>query len=232
MNTEQISEKSNNQASLTGTIKSIELGHELYGEQFFYMTIKAQRLSGTYDEIPVTVSERLMIDNDYGVGDIVSVTGQFRSYNAVENGKNRLRLSVFAKAISHYTDEDKNVNEVSFKGFICKPPVKRSTPLGREIADVLIAVNRNYNKSDYIPLVIWGRHARYAATLKVGDKIEVSGRMQSREYQKQSEDGLLTKTAYEVSVNRISLVDKGRAKMNSHDEKKLEAYDEQYVEIL
>lgn len=214
MNTEQINQKSNNHAELTGTIKSIELGHELYGEQFFYMTVKAQRLSGTYDEVPVTVSERLMIDDDYGVGDMVSVTGQFRSYNVAENGKNRLRLSVFAKAISHYADKDKNVNEVSLNGYICKPPIKRSTPLGREIADVLMAVNRDYNKSDYIPLVIWGRNARYAATLKVGDKIEISGRMQSREYQKQSEDGLLTKIAYEVSVNRISLVDKGKVSEN------------------
>lgn len=208
MNTEQTNKNSNNQASLTGKIKSIAFGHISYGEQFFDMTVKVQRLSGTYDEIPVTVSERLMIGEDYGVGDVVSVTGQFRSFNAIEDGKSHLKLTLFAKGISHYAEKDKNENELYLNGYICKQPIKRSTPLGRQITDILIAINREYGKSDYIPVIVWGRNARYAATLQIGDKVEIWGRIQSREYQKQSEEGSVTKTAYEVSVNRISLSDK------------------------
>ena len=202
---------SNNQAAIIGTIEDeFVFNHEIYAEKFYTCTVRVPRLSGTSDDIRVMVSERLIMDGEYNVGDMVEVMGQFRSYNSYENGDNRLVLTVFAKDIMHYEEADnKNPNTLYLNGFICKEPVYRTTPFGREITDLLLAVNRSYNKSDYIPIIAWGRNARFAKNLNVGDNVKIWGRIQSRTYQKRiSDEETITKTAYEVSTNRIELVDK------------------------
>ena len=162
------------------------------------------------DNVRVMVSERLIMDGEYCIGDMIEVTGQFRSYNSYESGDNRLVLTVFAKDICHFDEEEsKNPNTLFLNGFICKEPVYRTTPFGREITDILLAVNRSYNKSDYIPIIAWGRNARFAKNLHVGDNVKIWGRIQSRTYQKRiSEEETITKTAYEVSINRMELVEK------------------------
>ena len=199
---------SNNQAVIIGEIESeFVLSHEIYAEKFYTCTVRVPRLSGIADNIRVMVSERLLLGGDFGIGDTVVVTGQFRSYNSYEEGGNRLVLTVFAKDISLYDSEDnKNPNSLYLNGFICKPPIYRTTPFGREITDLLLAVNRSYNKSDYIPIIAWGRNARFAKSLSVGDNIKIWGRIQSRTYQKRLDDeNTIEKTAYEVSINRMEL---------------------------
>ncbi len=198
----------NNQTEIMGVIKDeFSLNHEIYAEKFYTFTLEVPRLSGTYDDIRVMISERLIMDGEYSVGDSVVVAGQFRSYNNTEEGANKLVLTVFAKDIMHCEEEIKNPNRLYLNGYICKAPVYRTTPFGREITDLLLAVNRSYNKSDYIPVIAWGRNARYAKNLAVGENVRIWGRIQSRNYQKRlSEEEVVTKTAYEVSVNRLELV--------------------------
>jgi primosomal replication protein N len=200
----------NNSAALYGRVQIDPVfSHEIYGEGFYGLFVEVRRLSEASDVLPATVSERL-IDREHLVsGAWVRVSGQLRSYNSfVEPEKrSRLILTVFAQEIEFVPPEDclkQNPNEVFLNGFICKPPVYRTTPLGREIADIMVAVNRTYNKSDYIPCIAWGRNARFSGNLRVGDNITVSGRLQSRAYQKKLDDGqTVEKTAYEVSVSKI-----------------------------
>lgn len=202
----------NNQAQVTGIIKSeFNFSHEIYGEKFYMFTLSIPRLSGTDDSVRVMVSERLLSAEEFCKGDRVNIEGQFRSYNSYEKpNENKLVLTIFAKDIHHSTDtKSHNPNSLYLNGYICKEPVYRTTPFGREITDLLVAVNRSYNKSDYIPVIAWGRNARYAKTLNVGDNVRVWGRIQSRDYQKRiSEEEVVTKTAYEVSVNRMELAEK------------------------
>lgn len=197
----------NNKVTIMGQIvSSFSYSHEIFGEGFYMMYVRCQRLSGNFDTIPVMVSERLMdVEKDY-YGQLVSISGQFRSYNRHEERKNRLILSVFAREIE-FLDEvpgSSESNQIFLDGYICKESVYRKTPLGREIADVLLAVNRPYGKSDYLPVILWGRNARYATYFKVGERMRVWGRIQSREYVKKLDDERTeTRTAYEVSVSRI-----------------------------
>ena len=197
----------NNQVTVMGEIASgFTYSHEIFGEGFYMVDVRCQRLSENFDTIPVTVSERLMdVTADY-IGKLVSISGQFRSYNRHEERKNRLILSVFAMEIE-FLDEvpgGSESNQIFLDGYICKEPVYRKTPLWREIADVLLAVNRPYGKSDYLPVILWGRNARYATYFKVGERMRVWGRIQSREYVKKLDDERTeTRTAYEVSVSRI-----------------------------
>lgn len=197
----------NNKAEIWGTVAGEpEFSHEIYGEKFFIFTMDIPRLSGIYDKIRVMVSERLMSDGMVEVGDILKILGQFRSYNSYDNGTNRLILTVFARDIVRDAEEEENPNSIYLNGFICKEPVYRTTPFGREITDMLLAVNRTYNKSDYIPVIAWGRNARFCNNLKVGDNVKIWGRIQSRDYQKKiGEDEVITKTAYEVSVSKLEV---------------------------
>lgn len=201
----------NNQAQVTGVIKSnFSFSHEIYAEKFYMFTLSIPRLSGTDDSVRVMVSERLLATEEFNIGDRVDIEGQFRSYNSYEKpNENKLVLTIFAKDIHHNADpKNHNPNSLYLNGYICKDPIYRTTPFGREITDLLVAVNRSYNKSDYIPVIAWGRNARYAKTLQVGDNVRVWGRIQSRDYQKRiSEEEVITKTAYEVSVNRMELVE-------------------------
>lgn len=197
----------NNQATIMGEIvSSFSYSHEIYGEGFYMVDVRCDRLSESCDIIPVTVSERLVdVTKDYQ-GKLVCVNGSFRSYNRQGEYKNRLVLSVFASEISFIDEIEDNykANQIYLDGYICRHPVYRKTPLGREIADLLLAVNRPYGKSDYIPCICWGRNARYASELSVGRHMKVFGRVQSREYTKRLEDNTQEiRTAYEVSVGRL-----------------------------
>ena len=201
----------NNQVSIMGKIASqFTFSHQVFGEGFYMLDVLVKRLSDSEDRIPVMVSERLVdVTEDYE-GEYIQVTGQFRSYNRHEEKKNRLVLSVFAREISFVEDEDDSVksNQIFLDGYICKPPVYRKTPLGREIADLLIAVDRPYGKSDYIPCICWGRNARYASAFQVGGHVLIWGRIQSREYMKRLSDTESEKrTAYEVSVSKLEYAD-------------------------
>ena len=184
------------------------LSHRLYGEGFYKTVIAVERLSGACDMVPVTVSERLLMSCPAVVGEDYFVTGQFRSYNNYSDTGSRLKLTVFAKTFcpAYESDEDEP-NDIFLDGYLCKEPVFRSTPFGREIADMLLAVNRSYGKSDYIPVIAWSRNARFCASLPVGTHIRIYGRIQSREYQKKTEDGTVIKTAYEISASKLELPD-------------------------
>lgn len=199
----------NNQVMVMGEIVSdFTYSHEIYGEGFYMVEMKVQRLSDSTDIIPIMVSERLLDVNEDYRGCIVVVSGQFRSYNRHEEHKNKLVLSVFAREIEFLDElwESTKTNQIFLDGYICKEPVYRKTPLGREIADLLLAVNRPYGKSDYIPCICWGRNARYASGFQVGDRCLVWGRIQSREYMKKvSEDEIERRVAYEVSVSKLEL---------------------------
>ncbi len=182
-------------------------GHEVFGEKFYYATLSVPRLSGAEDLLPITVSERLMDETPLVVGSRLALDGQLRSYNKVIEGSGRLLITGFAQRLVD-PDSDENPNQVQLTGALCKPPSYRTTPFGREIADLMLAVNRAYGKSDYIPCITWGRTARFASHLKVGDKVTLLGRFQSRAYQKQLSDGtVVNKMAYEVSVGRLTLAD-------------------------
>ena len=200
----------NNQAVIAGEIISdFEFSHEVFGEGFYFVKLKVSRLSHSSDIIPLLVSERLIDVKQSHIGQFLEVRGQFRSHNKQESDKNRVVLFLFAKEIEMIDSaENRNPNEIFLDGYICKEPVYRTTPLGREIADVLLAVNRAYGKSDYIPCICWGRNARYAGNLSVGSRIQLWGRIQSREYQKQIGEGkVVDKVAYEVSASRMEYIE-------------------------
>jgi len=201
----------NNQVTIAGeVISNFTFSHDVFGEGFYLMEISVGRLSESNDVIPIMVSERLIdVKQDY-VGMYAVVTGQFRSYNRHEETKNRLVLSVFAREIEILEEPTEEVrpNYIFLDGYVCKPPIYRKTPLGREIADVLLAVNRPYGKSDYIPCICWGRNARFAESFEVGEHIQIWGRIQSREYQKKlSETEFERRVAYEVSVSKLECMD-------------------------
>lgn len=203
----------NNRVSIIGEVVSdFEYSHEVFGEGFYLVDVSVSRLSASADIIPLMVSERLIdVTKDYK-GMIIEAVGQFRSYNRHEGVKNRLVLSIFVRELQFLEEEVKEqskTNQIFLDGYICKEPVYRKTPLGREIADILIAVNRPYGKSDYIPCIAWGRNARYASSFEVGGHIQVWGRVQSREYNKKINDEESEKrVAYEVSVSKIEFMSK------------------------
>ena len=191
-------------------VSDFVFSHEIFGEGFYMVDVNVPRLSESSDIIPLMVSERLInVEEDYK-GLNIMVQGQFRSYNRHEERKNRLVLSVFAREIEFVdeTPESSKTNQIYLDGYICKEPIYRKTPLGREIADLLLAVNRPYGKSDYIPCICWGRNARFASNFSVGTRCEIWGRIQSREYMKRlSEEDAEKRIAYEVSVSKLELME-------------------------
>ena len=199
----------NNQVTIMGEIVStFTYSHEIFGEGFYMVDVRVKRLSDSYDIIPMMVSERLLDVNANYIGYNVEVNGQFRSYNRHEERKNKLILSVFAREVTFVDviEESARTNQIYLDGYICKPPIYRKTPLGREIADLLLAVNRPYGKSDYIPCICWGRNARFASNFEVGEKCSIWGRIQSREYMKKiDEEQTEKRVAYEVSVSKLEL---------------------------
>lgn len=200
----------NNKVSITGEIVSdFRYSHQVYGEGFYIVDVAVSRLSDLADIVPLMVSERLVDVTESYIGKIVEASGQFRSYNRHEETRNRLVLSIFVREWQ-FVEENLEVgktNQIFLDGFICKEPIYRKTPLGREIADLLIAVNRPYGKSDYIPCIAWGRNARYASNFEVGGRIQIWGRVQSREYVKKiSEEEIEKHIAYEVSVSKLEYI--------------------------
>ncbi|MEA5060326.1 MAG: single-stranded DNA-binding protein [Candidatus Pelethousia sp.] len=182
------------------------LDHELYGEAFYALRLQVERLSGVADILPVTLPARIC-PRIPQIGDRIRICGQLRSYNKHTDGANRLVITVFAKAVEPISPEEVPENSIQLIGFICKPVVYRTTPFLREIGDMLLAVNRSYNKSDYLPCIAWGRNALFARELPVGGRVRVEGRLQSRSYQKCLPDGTVTeRTAYEVSCSTVELL--------------------------
>ncbi|MEW9124371.1 MAG: single-stranded DNA-binding protein [Thermotaleaceae bacterium] len=206
-----------NVVTVLGEVNSdLRFSHEMYGEGFYTFDIKVPRLSEHSDILPVTVSERILVDIDITQVSMVKVDGQLRSYNKYMDGTNKLVLTIFARDITACIEgeEIKNPNQIFLDGYICKSPVYRTTPFGREITDMLVAVNRPYNKSDYIPCIAWGRNARFSEKLKVGDHIKIWGRVQSREYQKRiSENELVAKMAYEVSISKMQIAEEDKTRL-------------------
>lgn len=202
----------NNEVLIIGkAISNLTFSHKVYGEGFYSFNLEVPRLSDSADSLPVTVSERLLSSLGNIEGKMLDIVGQFRSYNQYEEGRNRLILTIFALEIKEIPEQEaqKNKNAIYLDGFVCKDPVYRTTPFGREITDLLLAVNRSYHKSDYIPCITWGRNARYAQGLKTGAHIQVWGRIQSREYQKKLETGeVISKIAYEVSISKMEISEK------------------------
>ena len=207
----------NNYLILVGKVANEKkFSHEVYGESFYLFNLEIPRLSGTSDIIPITVSDRLLTETNLDIGEKIIVKGQFRSYNTYENNRNKLVLTVFAKDIiagenvnqeAEELEKEEISNEVILNGYVCKPPIYRQTPFKREIADLLLAVNRSYNKSDYIPCIAWGRNARYCQNMEVGTCVRVVGRVQSRIYEKKLEDGTVEeRVAYEVSIGSLEIV--------------------------
>ena len=210
----------NNNITLAGVVEREPIfSHEVLGEGFHVFMLKCSRTSGNKDTLPVMISDRLVDIREIKVGQVVTVLGQIRSFNRhVDDVKSKLILSVFAREIEILAQDttelpfEENINTVILDGFVCKPPIYRCTPKGREIADILVAVNRPYGKSDYIPCIAWGRNARFAGGLEVGEHIQIQGRFQSREYSKKiSDNEVETRTAYEVSVSKIDYVEEGEA---------------------
>ena len=198
----------NNNVKISGKIISdLKLSHEVYGEKFYKFYIKSERLSNQEDILPVIISERMLNLDELSKDKNVRINGQFRSYNKQGENGNKLVLSVFVKDIDFIQDEDSlTLNDANFIGYVCKNPIYRKTPLGREIADVLIAVNRTYKKSDYIPCILWGRNAKFCENVEVGTKVKINGRVQSRNYEKKiNETNIIKNTAYEVSVSKFAI---------------------------
>lgn len=194
----------NNFISLQGTVDGdVSYSHNVLDEEFYKFILKVSRLSGVVDSLPVTVSKKLMESNGIKSGDLVSVTGQLRSYNKNYENRTRLILTAFAKSIDENGEAEENPNNVILNGYVCKEPTYRKTPFGREITDVIIAVNRAFNRSDYIPTICWGKNALLCKDLPVGTNVMIKGRLQSREYTKRNGDDFEIRTAYEVSVGEI-----------------------------
>ena len=209
-----------NVVEIAGKVVSpIEFSHEMYGEGFYNFYLEVPRLSETVDVLPVTISERLIINLDLKEGIYVKIFGQLRSYNRYVDGSSKLLLTVFTRDIKLLKTQEeikealKSPNEIFLDGYICKPPVYRTTPFGREISDLLLAVNRAYNKSDYIPCIAWGRNARFCDNILVGDHLKVWGRIQSREYQKKVNNEIETKVAYEVSISKLEYIENDNNRM-------------------
>ena len=201
MNFEQMN---NNKVYIAGVVvNQPQFSYQVFGEGFYEFDLEVKRLSDASDIIPVTISERLLKEQQISVGSKIAGTGQFRSYNKVVEDKSKLMLTVFIRELVPYS-ESINPNQIELTGFVCKEPIYRTTPFKREITDVLIAVNRSYNKSDYLPCIAWGRNAKFVKNLNVGDKLNMVGRIQSRIYQKKIGDQVIERTAYEISLSKVS----------------------------
>ena len=198
----------NNEVELWGKIVTTpKYTHSVIDEKFFEFNLEVPRLSDSSDIIPITISEKLLINQNFEINSIISLSGQFRSYNKLIGGKSKLMLTVFVRELTEI-DTNKNPNIIKLKGFLCKQPIFRTTPFKREITDILLACNRAYNKSDYIPAIAWGRNARFVKDLPVGTKLEIEGRIQSRVYQKKlTETESVEKTAYEISISKLNIIE-------------------------
>ena len=231
--TEQVIET--NRVKIIGkVIGEKEFSHEMYGEKFYTIELEVSRLSSQSDTLSATVSERLLVDQELEIGEYIVVEGQLRSYNRYIDGRNRLILTIFTRNLYLPEGEEelnellRNPNEIYLDGYVCKEPIYRTTPFGREITDLLLAVNRPYNKSDYIPSIAWGRNARFCEKLEVGDHIMLWGRIQSRDYQKKVEDGkTISRVAYEVSVSKLEYLEDENNREGKEEDEDIEILEEE-----
>ena len=217
-------QKTNNNACISGVIaEKFCYSHQIYGEKFYTSTVDVERKSGVIDSVPIMVSERLAdvgsllvgdgAVTDKWVGERVYIYGHFRSFNKHDGNRNHLILHLFARGFFCIDDIGRDENRIELDGFICKDPIYRKTPYGREICDILLAVNRPYGKSDYIPCICWGRNSRFASGLEAGTRLKVQGRIQSREYFKEISEGYSERrTAYEVSISQMEVVESEECK--------------------
>lgn len=223
-----------NTVKLVGKVADEKVfSHEMYGESFYTFPLEVSRLSDSVDLLPITISERLLVDDDLVVGQYIIIEGQLRSYNRYIKDNNRLILTIFAKSFYVLDEEEleenlRKPNEIYLDGYICKKPIYRTTPFGREITDILLAVNRAYNKSDYIPCISWGRNARFCEKMTVGDHVTVWGRIQSRSYQKKlANEEVETRMAFEVSISKLEFSEEdNNRKMLSETEKQKDEKEE------
>lgn len=201
-------ENPNNRMTACGRLeRAPELSHEVMNEPFYTGTLLVKRLSGAVDRLPVTLPGKLIAESGVPLDSLLLMTGQVRSYNKVIEGAGRLMITLFAQSVTP-TNDNETLNRVELCGALCKPPVYRSTPFGREICDMMLAVNRAFGKSDYIPCIAWGRNAQYASRFHVGDHLRIGGRLQSREYQKLMDNGeYIVRNAFEVSAFTLDAVD-------------------------
>ncbi len=213
-----------NMVKLVGKVSDEKVfSHEMYGESFYTFHLEVSRLSDSVDLLPITISERLLVDGDLVVGQYIIIEGQLRSYNRYIKDNNRLILTIFAKSFYIPDEEEleenlRKPNEIYLDGYICKKPIYRTTPFGREITDILLAVNRAYNKSDYIPCISWGRNARFCEKMVVGDHVTVWGRIQSRSYQKKLSTGEVeTRMAFEVSISKLEFSEEDNNRKELHE---------------
>lgn len=191
-----------NEARLRGwAAGEAELSHRSHGEVFYRFPLSVPRLSGINDVVTVTAPGRLLELCPVERGDELEVTGAVRTYNNRTGVGNRLIITVYAHALSHSLADPEN--QLKLRGTICRPPTHRFTPLGREICDMILAVNRSYGRSDYLPCIAWGSLAGRCARLEVGRRLELTGRLQSRIYHKETDQGSQERTAYEVSVMEL-----------------------------
>ena len=211
-------ENPNNRIVAAGRLEeSLTISHEVMNEPFYAGTLLVKRLSGAVDRLPVTIPGKLLAVSEVDYNKLMLMSGQVRSYNKVVDGSGRLMVTLFVQSMAE-TAENDTMNKVTLTGVLCKPPIYRSTPFGREICDMMLAVNRAFGKSDYIPCIAWRRTARFASGLNVGDHVQLQGRFQSRVYQKQLPDGTVQeRTAYEVSVSRLTLESAAGAPLAEHD---------------
>ena len=198
----------NNNVELWGKVLTSPVySHTVIDEKFYEFNLEVPRLSESSDVIPITISEKLFKKDELVENSVISLNGQFRSYNKLIDGKSKLMHTVFVRELTE-VDTSKNPNLITLKGFLCKEPIFRTTPFKREITDILLAVNRAYNKSDYIPCIAWGRNAKFVKDLQVGTKLNLEGRIQSREYQKKlNDEEVVNKTAYEISISKVNIIE-------------------------
>jgi len=192
-------ENTANHITLRGILAGLPaFSHENHGRRFYRFLLEVERLSGTADTLEVVVPEDVLNAVDPEGGSMVLVAGQIRSFNSRQETGRRLVISVFASEMT--ACEGEPVNEAELTGTICKAPVYRRTPLGREICDVMLAVGRPYRRTDYLPCILWGRTAQEVSAMRVGERLHLTGRLQSREYVKLLDSGSERRVAYEISA--------------------------------
>lgn len=192
-------EQSVNQILLRGQLRSLpEFSHENHGRIFYRFELDVPRLSGTVDTLPVITQLSVLNSMDLSGGDMLTVQGQIRSHNVRSDGVRHLMIFVFASDIT--VEDGEPLNEVLLEGPLCKEPIFRTTPLGRQICDIMLAVPRSFQRADYLPCILWGRTAQEISQCHTRECVRINGRLQSRVYSKNTESGMIERTAYEISA--------------------------------
>ena len=195
-----------NQIIVRGSLTALpRFSHENHGKRFFRFSLEVPRLSGNVDILPVVAEEKILNQMDLSGGEMLTVIGQIRSHNTRQEGVRRLLVFIFAADM--IAEDAEPMNDVMIEGPLCREPVYRRTPLGREICDAMIAVPRAFNRADYLPCILWGRTAQDISRCHTRDRVRITGRLQSRVYTKLTDDGPIERTAYEISALSAEVLD-------------------------